>query len=150
MFAQQCERIFEVGLSGTMSVSSKYYFQHMQINQHKNAKFAEFYSMYTMSKIFCPSFKPRGAGWVWWDTCCPRIAQVLPSYRPVLPPLSSSPTRTKKRDYNAAVPLPKALVLPSNPNKQHESPRYYVYMHAQSAYVNTHHEHLVSQCFGLY
>lgn len=26
---------------------------------------------------------------------------------------------TKKRDCNAAVPLVKALVLPSNPNKQH-------------------------------
>ena len=94
----------------------------MQINQHKNAKLAKFYSMYTMSKIFCLSFKPRSTGWIY----------------------------TKKRDHNAAVPLPKALVLPSNPNKQHESPRYYVYMHAQSAYVNTHHEHLVSQCFGLY
>lgn len=27
MFAQQCERTFEVGLSETMSVSSKYYFR---------------------------------------------------------------------------------------------------------------------------
>ena len=46
--------------------------------------------------------------------------------------MSKINTYAKKRDCNVTVPLPKALVLPSNPNKQHESPRYYVFMYRKT------------------
>jgi len=56
---------------------------------------------------------------------------------------------TKKAGYNVAVPLVKALVLPSIPNKQHWSPRR-MYIYTKNVYENTHYGRLVSHCFGIY
>ena len=57
---------------------------------------------------------------------------------------------TKKRDCNLAVPLLKALVLPSNPNNNTEA--HAVCTNARTMRVHYLHTngHLVLQCFGLF
>ena len=57
----------------------------------------------------------------------------------------------KKRDCNVAVPLLKALVLPSIPNKQHWSPRRMYICTRKCVYMIIHTMSiLVSHCFGIY